>query len=118
MERIAFLKEILSELPTGDLKYGNSPSEWDCVCGIPEDDKIFAETGLRLYYFSFMRPCFCDFYFDDDTGYRVDIIDTWAMTIHDAGRYKGKFRIALPCKSYMAVKIQKNRGEKMSIFYK
>lgn len=68
MERIAFLKEILSELPTGDLKYGNSPSEWDCVCGIPEDDKIFAETGLRLYYFSFMHPCFCDFYFDDDTG--------------------------------------------------
>lgn len=108
-KRVEFLKEILSKLPASNLKYGNSPSEWDCVCGISEDDKIFAETRLRLYYFSFMRPCFRDFYFDDDTEYQVDIIDTWGMTVHDAGIHKGKFRIALPCKAYMAVKIQKNK---------
>lgn len=106
-ERIAFLKKILRELPTSDLKYGNFPHEWDCVCGVPENEKISAETGLRLYYFSFMRPCFRDFYFDDSTEYSIDVIDTWEMTIKNAGVFKGKFRIWLPNKAYMAVKIIK-----------
>lgn len=107
-ERIAFLKNILSELPTSDLKQGNFPWEWDCVCAVPEDEKIYAETGLRIYYFSFMRPCFRDFYFDDNTEYRVEVIDTWEMKIHNVGIYKGKFRIGLPSKAYMAIRVMKS----------
>lgn len=54
-----------------------------------------------------MRPSFRDFYFDDDTSFTVRVIDTWNMTVEDYGIYKGKFRIELPGRSYMAVQIRK-----------
>ena len=52
-----------------------------------------------------MRPSFRDFYFDDDTSFTVRVIDTWNMTITDAGVHSGKFRIALPGREYMAVRL-------------
>ena len=54
-----------------------------------------------------MRPSFRDFYFDDDTSFTVRVIDTWNMTAEDHGIYKGKFRIELPGRPYMAVQIRK-----------
>ena len=56
---------------------------------------------------SFMRPSFRDFYFDDDTEFTVKVIDTWEMTVEERGTFKGKFRVELPGKSYMAVQIRK-----------
>ena len=53
-----------------------------------------------------MRPSFRDFYFADTTEYQVEIIDTWEMTITDGGIHKGQFRVQLPGKEYIAVRIK------------
>ena len=60
-----------------------------------------------LYYYSFMRPSFRDYYFDDETEYEVKVIDTWEMTVENRGVFKGKFRVELPGKPYMAVQMKK-----------
>ena len=62
--------------------------------------------SIFIYFYSFMRPGFRDFYFDDTTEYQVEIIDTWEMTVTDGGIHKGKFRVKLPGKEYMAVRLQ------------
>jgi hypothetical protein len=36
----------------------------------------------------------------------VEVIDTWEMTIKNLGIFKGKFRVELPGKEYMAVRIR------------
>ena len=80
------------------------PCKWDEVAcraaGFP------ARKDYFIYYYSFMRPGFRDFYFDDTTAYQVEIIDTWEMTITDGGVHKGKFRVKLPGKEYMAVRLR------------
>ena len=40
-----------------------------------------------------------------NVSYRVEVIDTWEMTITDAGVHSGKFRIPLPGKEYMAIRL-------------
>lgn len=54
-----------------------------------------------------MRPSFREFYFDDDTEFSVRVLDTWNMTAEDKGVYKGKFRIELSGRMYMAVQVKK-----------
>jgi hypothetical protein len=107
-ERIAFLYKILSEIPDG---YGLRfmPEFWDAVVGtvdkeLEEDEKV---KDFYLFYFSFMRPLYRDFYFDDDTKFKVDLIDTWNMTIIPQGTFQGHFRIVTGGYSYMAVRVQK-----------
>ena len=104
-KRIGFLLDILREVPGHGLRY--LPAEWDSVCGVPEDEAAARETGYRLYYYSFMRPSFRVFRFDGDTLYRAEIIDTWNMTVADAGTHRGRFRVDLPARPYMAVRITK-----------
>ena len=104
-KRIGFLLDVLQAVPGHGLKY--LPAEWDSVCAVPEDDRAAAETGYRLYYYSFMRPSFREFYFDEDTPWQAEILDTWNMTVTDAGVHKGRFRVKLPARTYMAVRITK-----------
>ena len=104
-KRIGFLLDILRAVPGHGLKY--LPAEWDSVCGVPEDEAAARETGYRLYYYSFMRPSFRDFRFDDGTLYRAEVIDTWNMTVADAGTHRGRFRVDLPARPYIAVRITK-----------
>jgi hypothetical protein len=70
-------------------------------------DELFDRRGYYLYYYSFMRPSFRDFRLDENTEYRVEVIDTWEMTIEDRGIYRGSFRVELPGKEYMAVRIRR-----------
>lgn len=97
--RIMFMKEILQSVPGGSCTF--SP---DC-----EWDEVRAEAGRNkewiLCYFSFMRPSFRDFHFDPQLNYRVDVIDTWNMTIQSAGIFHGHFRISLPARQYMAIRL-------------
>ena len=101
-ERIRFLAKIMEETP--GLGVEPMPCKWDEVAcraaGFP------ARKDYFIYYYSFMRPGFRDFYFDDTTEYQVEIIDTWEMTITDGGVHKGKFRVKLPGKEYMAVRLR------------
>lgn len=99
-ERIAFLGKILSEIPGGQgLKY--LPEHWDSVGCTTEDKSIY------ILYYSYLRPLFHDYYFDDDTEYSVDVIDTWNMIIEHIGTFKGKFRIRIGGRPYMAVRFTK-----------
>lgn len=110
-KRVKFLLSILRETPGYGLKYVRK--EWDCVSAVPENDEIAAETGYRIDYFSFMRPGFREFDFKDDCEYEAEIIDTWNMTIKKVGTFKGSFRIDLPTKQYLAIRIKKvNRKKK------
>jgi predicted Fe-Mo cluster-binding NifX family protein len=43
----------------------------------------------------------------DNSQYHVEVIDTWNMTIADAGIHQGKFTIELPGREYMAIRIRK-----------
>lgn len=98
VRRIAFLCKVTEDVPERRLKPRNAA--WDEVCGVPENG-----DGYYLFYYSFMRPSSRDYYFDDDTYYNVEVIDTWNMTVEKAGRFKGKFTVKLPAKQYIAVKI-------------
>lgn len=103
-KRFSFLKEILMETPGIGLK-PYERSSFDEVCAVPESS-VHVGT-YYLYYYSFMRPSFRDFYFDDETEYEVVVIDTWNMEKKSVGKHHGKFRVALPGRKYMAVQIRK-----------
>jgi len=60
-----------------------------------------------LVYFGIFRPSFRIYHFDDINTYEVEVIDTWDMTVTKAGSFKGRFRVELPGKEYMAVRIKK-----------
>lgn len=105
-KRVEFLHQIMCDTP--GIGLAPAVKGWDDTCAVPEDKLLAERTGYQLYYYSFMRPSFREFYFDDDTDYHVDVIDTWNMTIEDRGTYKGKFKIELPGKEYMAIRIYKN----------
>jgi hypothetical protein len=41
------------------------------------------------------------------TVYAVDVIDTWNMTVESLdGRHEGTFRVDLPARQYMAVRLR------------
>ena len=104
-KRIGFLLDVLQDVPGNGLRF--LPAEWDSVCGVPEKEALAAETGYRLYYYSFMRPSFRVFRPEDDSTYHAEILDTWECSVSDAGCHKGPFRVELPAKPYMAVRIRK-----------
>ncbi len=104
-KRFALLHQIMSESPgLGLAPYFNS---WDDICGVPENEFMLPVKSYYLIYYSFMRPSFREFHFDDETEFEVKVIDTWMMTVENRGTFKGKFRIDLPGKEYMAVQIRK-----------
>ncbi|WP_434309260.1 DUF5605 domain-containing protein [Hominifimenecus sp. rT4P-3] len=104
-KRIAFLSRILYQTP--GIGLAPAKGNWDDVCAVPEDALRAAQTGYRIYYYSFMRPCFREFYFDDTAKYQVEVIDTWNMTIENQGVFQGKFQINLPGRQFMAIRLQK-----------
>jgi hypothetical protein len=104
-ERFKFLYKIICETPG----HGLMPitQAWDEVCATV-DSALSSWKPIKeyyLYYYGFNRPSFREFYYDDKTQFDVEVIDTWEMTITKKGTYKGKFRIDLPGKEYMAVRV-------------
>lgn len=101
--RIRFLHQILCETPGLGLK--RREGIFDEVVGVP--DTPMYQGGYEIHYYGFGRPSFRDFHKEEDVSYRVEVIDTWEMTITDAGVHSGKFRIPLPGKEYMAIRLIK-----------
>ena len=84
------------------------PAGWDEVCAVPQEKG--RREGVKdyyLFYYSFMRPSFREFHFDDESEWSVRVLDTWNMTIEDRGIFQGKFRVGLPARAYMAVQIRR-----------
>ncbi|WP_123039621.1 DUF5605 domain-containing protein [Cohnella candidum] len=96
-ERIAFLRRITEESPGGVLE--PLTSEWDVPCaGIPDE--------YYLYYFGFTQPGFRHINRTPGIRYQVEVIDTWNMTVEKLeGLYEGSFRIELPGRPYMALRM-------------
>lgn len=103
--RIAFMKQIIEEAPSGGLRY--KPMSWDEICAVPESECAAEETGYHLFYYGITRPSFRNFHLDDEQTYTVDVIDTWNMTVENMGEFKGAFKIPLPAREYMAVRMKK-----------
>lgn len=106
-KRVRFLHQIMCETPGTGLK--PLETRWDIVGAVPEEGREQNKKvkSYYLFYFSFMRPSFREFYFDDDTDFEVEVIDTWNMTIEKQGIHRGKFKVILPKRQYMAVRIRK-----------
>ncbi len=103
--RIAFMRKVLEEAPAGGLK--PKGMAWDDVCAVPEDEALERESGYHLFYYGIHRPTFRWFDMGNEDDYDVEILDTWNMTVRFAGRFRGRFRIELPGREYMAVRMRK-----------
>ena len=99
--RFHFLLDILKQTPGYGLKPWDKKA-WDEA--VVTTDQMF-ENGYYLFYYSFMQPGFRIFDFNDDAQYRAEVIDTWEMTIENRGVFTGRFKIELPGKPFMAVRI-------------
>lgn len=103
------LDEIAYEgnIPHG---WGNISGEdfWAEVCAVPQES-IPPAGGKDYYliYYSFMQPAIKTYHIDDETEYRLKVIDTWNMTIEDRGFVKGRFTVELPGRPYMAIQLKK-----------
>lgn len=100
--RIRFLHSILCETPGLGLKLG--AGSFDETVGVV--DAAFG-SGYEIHYYGFGRPSFRDFFKGADEKWQVEVIDTWEMTVTDAGIHGGRFRIPLPGKEYMAVRLKR-----------
>lgn len=105
--RIRFLHEILEQTPAYGLTCGFG--SFDETVGVPDSPSFMipGENGYEIHYYGFGRPSFRDFMKDENEQWKAEIIDTWEMTVTDAGVHSGKFRIGLPGKEYMAVRLTK-----------
>lgn len=105
--RIRFLHGILRETPGYGLKRGQG--SFDEVVGVPDGPGFlaFGGAGYEIHYYGFGRPSFRDFTKPAGEQWKAEVIDTWEMTVTGAGVHEGKFRIKLPGKEYMAVRLTK-----------
>lgn len=98
-ERIAFLESVLADGPARGLE--PIPLDWD----VP---RAGVEGEYYLYYFGFDRPTYRRFLLEPDVSYTVDVIDTWGMSVERLpGTYSGRFRIELPGREFVAVRLQR-----------
>ena len=102
-ERLRFLHSILEKTPGVGLKH--IAMNWD-------DDAAAAENGAFYYllYFGLNRPSFREYDFGEEP-YVVEVIDTWEMTSNVLGIFRGKVKIPLPGKEYMALRIYRPEPE-------
>jgi hypothetical protein len=96
--RLGFLDRIVGEAPGGVLE--PIQIDWD----VP---RAGVEGEHLLYYFGFNQPTYRRFLTDPRISWEIDIIDTWNMTIETLpGTYSGRFRIDLPGRQFMAVRLR------------
>ena len=98
--RLDFLLKVVQEVPGGGLE--PVCGEWGLQYAAAQqpDGKEF-----RLYYYDLQTPAYMEYNLPEDKQYAVELIDTWNMTIKDLGVHSGKFRITMPQRRYMAVRI-------------
>lgn len=100
--RIAFLRRIVEEGPPEGFSLLRNPRFGrDVPCGGSEGE-------YYLFYFGFFQPSFRIFRMPEALKLRVDVIDTWNMTVEELpGTYEGEFKIDLPGRPYVAVRMKR-----------
>ena len=56
-----------------------------------------------------MRPSFREFSLPENHEWKVEVIDTWNMTITETGVFRGKCRVDTGGKQFMAVRITRQK---------
>lgn len=63
-----------------------------------------ADGSVKLHYYGEHRPCYRVFELGEE-AYKIEIIDTWNMTIEDYGIHTGRVQVPLPVREYMAIRL-------------
>jgi hypothetical protein len=102
-DRIAFLRKIVEESPGSRLE--PLPGHWDAPrAGILNEHEIT--------YFGFNQPTYRRFVLPPHITFKVDVIDTWNMTVETLdGVYSGRFRVELPGRQFIALRLRAARDE-------
>ncbi|MBN1428748.1 MAG: DUF5605 domain-containing protein [Anaerolineae bacterium] len=130
--RIAFLRQIFEQAPVltpvekADMEFLNlmAPEPLASLFGAHKGsgDKVIAEggwnneaggynsdSGYYLFYFGMHQPASRNFNLQDD-NYRIDLIDTWNMTIETVAEIAtGQTCVEMPTRKFMAIRIQRNK---------
>jgi hypothetical protein len=94
--RIAFLRQILEQGPPG----------LDPIIDAGRGKAAGKEGEYYLFYFGVHQPAEYTFKLPTGVNYRMDVIDTWEMTIATLdGVFQGAFKVRLPGKPCIAVRI-------------
>ncbi len=97
--RIAFLRRIMEEGPADG--WNPIPGAWDAPSAGIQDEYI-------IHYYGFNQPRFKVYRMKEGLRYNIDVIDTWGMTVTRLdGEYEGTFRVELPARPYIAVRMIK-----------
>lgn len=99
-DRIAFLRKIMEEGPAEGLDTADLGKDAHAVAGV--GDEYF------LTYYGIGQPAYMILKLPEGNKYKIDVIDTWEMTITPAsGLYEGECRVEMPGKQYIALRIIK-----------
>ncbi|TBL74540.1 DUF5605 domain-containing protein [Paenibacillus thalictri] len=97
-ERIAFLRQLFEDMPV-------EAAELDSFRDAPT---IGVEGEYYLQYFGIHRPGYRELPFPEGKRFKVDIIDTWNMTVTELdGTFEGHSRIELPGRLYIAIRARR-----------
>jgi hypothetical protein len=96
--RLEFLARIIAESPTG--RIDPLPGDWDAASG-------GANGRYIVTYFGDSRPLFRVVRVPNGMRARIEIIDTWRMTVEELpGVFEEDVRVDLPARPYMAVRVR------------
>ena len=96
--RLSFLRDIVAASPTGRLE--PLLGDWDCPWGGVAERYV-------LMYFGSHRPAFRDVKIPEGMTARIDVIDTWNMTVAEMpGEHAGTVRVELPARPYTAIRLR------------
>lgn len=101
-ERFKFLLRILKETPGPGLKQIHLAPFWEDLAATVDS---LLPVPYYLFYYGYRCPAFKEYHFDDEKEYQAEILDTWDMTVTRCGTFQGKFKLELPAKQYIAVRI-------------
>jgi hypothetical protein len=97
--KIQFLRKIMEEGP--QLGQTSINFKWDAAAG-------GVDSEYYLVYFGSSRPAFRLLQLPEGIQFKIDLIDTWEMTITPLeALFEGACRVPLPGKPYQAIRIRK-----------
>lgn len=94
--RFGFLRRILEEAPAGLTPSGEGEAMGGTMATGGE--------GYRLVYFGVGQPRYVEHRLPGGR-WRIEVVDTWAMTVTDQGEHEGQVRIDLPARPWQAVRM-------------
>ena len=104
-KRVKFLLDFMKQTPGHGLKL--EQDQYGILVASPELE-LTPVKSYYVYYFNDAQPKEYVLEIDKDTEYRVQVVDTWNMTVEEAGCHRGRMKIALPGRQYMALRLIRN----------